>query len=326
MISRIAPVSMDGLGEWSDEELFAPDNQKNIEGSWRSRMSKALRHYFEERGVPFPKGSRIEYNRGQEQLEVKNTLENLRRLNSLLRFCDHEQPQVMVKTTMVSIKDDDLIQLVGENAANSLLLKPSQIEKIIQSDKGILLFSQEVISRSGEEATARSVAEEYFPESWTETCVGSLLGHLEPDIAYPEYGEATDLGERFIVTPTVSPNNHTVTLQLNPQYLELFGVRKYKAGYAINGIPVTDTISMPIISRKDVTTNFRIYDGQTLCIGRTRYRELPDLKGKSFPSTTSWTELLEFSKTEGKELKNVFFFVTARLVNPDGKFLRRKVK
>ena len=317
---RKALISRITIPEESEDEDF-------VQGEG-SPTSKALKQYFSERGVLFPEGATIEYDWKAGKIKLKNTKENLRRMDTLLRcLCFETQAQVLIEINCVSILDKDLVPLLGKEVASANMFTSQQIKKIIDSKKGVLLSSQVVSAKSGEEAVARTVAEEYFPESWCEGEVGPTKdGYLHSTMSLPEYGESTDFGSRFIVTPTVSPNNYTITLSLNPQYLKLLGLRKYGWGYAIDGQQVKETIKVPKIARRDLKTNVRVYDGQTLCVGRTRYRAFPELKGRSFPSSTSWTKIQEISKSEGKELNNIFFFVSARLINPNGKFLRRKVK
>ena len=72
----------------------------------------ALMRYFEERGVPFGEGSSISYDKRASKLIVRNTLENLRRLDELLRQLDGIQtPLVMVEIKGIEINELDMQEL-----------------------------------------------------------------------------------------------------------------------------------------------------------------------------------------------------------------------
>ncbi len=122
LIQRIAPPSMGDEGSQDDsesmvlgedffntEDTFAGGTGGTEKGVTRhSVTSDKLKSYFEERGVPFPEGSTIAYNKRSSRLAVTNTPENLRRLDMLLRALDLEQPQVLVESKFVEINQRDI--------------------------------------------------------------------------------------------------------------------------------------------------------------------------------------------------------------------------
>ena len=74
--------------------------------------SAKLQKYFAERGVKFEKGSSITYNRRTGKLIVRNTVDNLRRMDELLRQLDSiETPLIMVEVKLVEINDKDAQEL-----------------------------------------------------------------------------------------------------------------------------------------------------------------------------------------------------------------------
>lgn len=74
--------------------------------------SEALKNYFAKRWITFDKGSLINYNRSTERLRVRNTAENLRRMEALLRQLDAlEQPMIMVEVKMVELTNTNLNEL-----------------------------------------------------------------------------------------------------------------------------------------------------------------------------------------------------------------------
>ena len=124
LIQRIAPPTMGEGGEGGEgaggmalgEDFFDPNTTFGTGGTGakgqpstrHSVTSDKLKAYFEERGVPFPEGSTIAYNKRSSRLAVNNTPENLRRLDMLLRALDLEQPQVLVESKFVEIDQRDI--------------------------------------------------------------------------------------------------------------------------------------------------------------------------------------------------------------------------
>ena len=77
-----------------------------------SRNSLALKSYFSERWINFDNGASIFYSPLGQRLVVKNTTENLQRLNALLRQLDAlEQPMVLVEAKMIELTDTNLDEL-----------------------------------------------------------------------------------------------------------------------------------------------------------------------------------------------------------------------
>jgi len=72
----------------------------------------ALMKYFDERGVTFGEGSSISYDKRAGKLVVKNTAENLRRMDELLRQLDAiKTPLVMVEVKAIEVAETDMQEL-----------------------------------------------------------------------------------------------------------------------------------------------------------------------------------------------------------------------
>jgi len=344
-----------------------------------SVSSEQLKAYFTERGVPFTDtDSTIAYDRRSGKLIVKNTPENLRRIETLLREIDVETPLVLIEAKFVELTQTDLEELgfeylfskdinnaaglndtsswqvtqnastmrtLGVNASNirsplddtvnSRLINNLQwpanfgpggrynlsfyLHALNRSQSAEVLSAPKVIATSGTEATIRMVREEYYPESWTEPeiTVTDTIVSIIP--SYPEFGEATDVGIRFTVTPTVSPNNYTISLALHPQVLERTGWTDYSYGLVIADRETTATLIMRELSRRDVETNVKVYDGETLIIGgmiRDNVSAVDD-KIPGFGNIPLLGRLARTTNELGTK-RNLIIFITARLVNPDG--------
>jgi general secretion pathway protein D len=359
-----------------------------------SLSSQALKDYFSLRGVSFSDpDAAIAYDRRGGKLVVKNTPENLRRLEALLRDLDIETPLVLIEAKFVELTQSDTEELgfewmlnkttngqpsgdwttwssggviPGVTGGNGVPVPPSSSsmmgpyipgDKIVnnlkipgasgfpgfgrnnklyldvivhamdRSGKAEVLSAPKVIATSGQPAIIRMVRQEFYPESWTEAVVtvGDNLVQVTP--SYPEFGAGTDIGITLEVTPTVSPNNYTISLNLHPQMREQIDWADY--GYTITvtntsvggGPPMTvpATLKMPIFAVRDVTTNVKVYDGETLILGgmiRDTIEKLDDrLSGIG---DVPLVGRLFRTQNERSVKQNLLIFVTARLVSPDG--------
>jgi len=344
--------------------------------------SEALMKYFNDRGVPFEEGSAIAYDKRAGKLIVKNTPENLRKLESLLRDLDIQTPLVLIEAKIMEIAQNDLEELgfdwvLNQNNSpstyrvakteqilrnyysadqinysgpsgtstnptdhtnnytlvNNIRVLPNVIkgfdvnltvDAIQESGRSEILSSPKVIATSGTTAVIRMVTEMYFPQSWTDPDVSIGNNTFQYTPSYPEFGDPTDVGIRFEVTPTVSPNNYTISLHLNPQVVSLSSWTLY--GYTIEidygTTPVVQmdaNIKMPELSRRDLNTNIKVYDGETVVLGGM-------LQDKSYQRDDKWPGLGEIplvgrffsSQMNLNKKTNLLIFVTSRLMSCDG--------
>ena len=76
------------------------------------RVRNALKSYFEKRWITFGPGADISYSPRGERLMVRNTPENLRRMDVLLRQMNAlEKPMIMVELKMIELTDTNLNEL-----------------------------------------------------------------------------------------------------------------------------------------------------------------------------------------------------------------------
>ena len=410
MISSIDPAAItqtenegfstkaEGGGTALDLKTTFSTKDKNAATAKIPLSSQALKDYFSQRGVDFTDpNTAVAYDRRGGKLVVKNTPENLRRLESLLRDLDIETPLVLIEAKFIELTQADTEEMgfewmlnkttngqpegnwttwssggviptvSGKNGVPVPASTPSNSmmdtflnDKIInnlqrtgtnglpvpipgfgkdklyldvvvhamdQSGKAEILSAPKVIATSGQPALMRMVRQEYFPESWNEPVVtiGDNLVQITP--AYPELGEGTDLGITLEVTATVSPNNYTISLNLHPQIREMINWQDYPYTIIITNTStgvattqqVTQNLKMPIFSLRDVVTNVKVYDGETLILGGM----IRDNIAKSDDRLSGIGDVplvgrLFRSQNELSVKQNLLIFVTARLVNPDG--------
>lgn len=309
------------------EASLTPKEKRQYDGGFRRRINKKiLKDFFAARGVPDYEWTSMALCRGSNELLIKHTKENLERIKTILKACDMAEPQVMLEMTAIGISNKDLIDLIGQKRVNSEIFTPAEIEKILNTEKGETLFSQQITVRDRKEGKFKTGSEVFLPTQWDEVYVEVVEKNLYPRIAGFAFNKKpSEFGCAFYATPFVSPNNSSISVMLNAQMLQLKGWTEYDSVYAVDGKKFPDTIKLPVVSRNDLTTFMRSLDGQTLFIARSRYRSFPELRGRSFPATYSWTKLLDISKREKQELRNVFYFLNTRVIQPDGKYYREEI-
>jgi Flp pilus assembly secretin CpaC len=376
---------MEADGDVVDLEQSLRGGEEGGEGGGAAKaadagvLSEALKTYFIDRGIPFEEGSTIAYDRRAGKLIVKNTPENLRKFEQLLREIDITTPLVLIEAKILEITQTDIEELGFDwvfnadataksdwSVANTEKIlrsysatnfnstgtadRPAEIIKnmdilpnfgsggdmhlsvtvnaLDQNQKGEVLSAPKVIATSGTTAIIRMVREEYYPESWTEPEVSSgSSGSYDYTPSYPEFGDPTDVGIRFEVTPTVSPNNYTISLHLNPQVVALSGWSTYNVQFVIGGITTTNNaagdssfqIKMPELSRRDLDTNIKVYDGETVVLGGM-LKDTIDERNDKWPGIGEIPVLGRlFSSKANRSVKtNLLIFVTSRLMNNDG--------
>ncbi|MCP4177370.1 MAG: hypothetical protein GY756_06365 [bacterium] len=200
-----------------------------------------------------------------------------------------------------------------------------------------ILSSPKIITKSGSPALIRMVQEEYFPTSWTKPSLSLVDNSVSGNFSRPEFDEPTDLGIRLEVTPTVSPNNHTIYLDLHPEVIEQVGWENYdynitQSVYDFAGLQIGETyyptpLKMARISHRDVTTNVKIYDGESIVLGGMITEKSTFVEDK-YPiiGDVPLVGRLFKSKFETIEKTNLLIFVSARLINPDGTPIRKHEK
>ncbi len=361
-----------------EEDILSKDDDKTAK---KSLTAEALMAYFAERGIPFPEGAGIAYNRQSSRLSCTNTPENLRRLEYILRELDVESPLVLIESKFIEMVQTDLEDLSFEwifskdpsvqnptdsdswwqIAPNASTVRPlgsnmsgvlSPVDPVVNdrlinnlvfpafgspgrgqmhlqmmlhaidwSDRTEILSAPKVIATSGQEAQIRMVREEYYPTSWTEPTVAITNGVFQITPPKPDLGSATDVGIVLVVTPTVSPNHYTITLQLNPQVVDLSGWTNnfYTLIIGIAGSGAQFNLKMPEISRRDATATVKVYDGETIVLGGMLTERLSAVDDRvAGIGDIPILGRLFSAKNDRSEKRNLMIFVTARLVNPDG--------
>ena len=398
-------------GGATDAKTFLTDASA---GQVRKRVTEAaLKKYFGDRGVMFFDGSSISYDKRSGRLSVKNTPENLRRLDELIRQLDAiEKPLIMVEIKGIEVSEEDLQELgfdwsmsaigsvktdasgnmvsgwlfgqgggqsnpatrtvrEGITGVNTALIDgwnffPSlfgnvhpfgsdvplnislTINALSRNTRTETLAAPKVMTSNDRMASVRMVKSYQFPEDWDAYEIEDDDGNYTITAPVPSFGDETDIGIIFDVTPKVNADNYTITLEVNPTVTNYIGRDEYNiqvkgilteyvratdpstgaftGGTTLKQTKTTDRFNVwkPIISRRNVKVNVNVYDGETIVLGGM-------IDATTTTRTDKWPILGDLplvgrffqSQSENIKRNNLLLFVTTRLVGNDGVPIRR---
>ena len=105
------------LGEGADtKEFFSNVTQSKV----APIQSKTLETYFANRGIEFKEGSTILYDHSRSRLTVRNTIDNLRKLEELILQLDAiESPMILVEIRCIEVSENDFQELGFDWSINS---------------------------------------------------------------------------------------------------------------------------------------------------------------------------------------------------------------
>lgn len=320
--------------------------------------STSLREYFKDRGIKFPDGAKIVYDSRISRLIATNTLDNLRRLESIIQNeLSSKDPMVQIQAKFIEIEQNDLKEL-GFNwtvsnspssnsgldfddsssylntIGNATIARYSRnvngfkltfdVDALNQVDSKNLLSSPRITTMNGQEASVRMVTEVYYPDDYTEAETTTTSGQEGGDTysfisSIPEFADPTELGIILRVTPDVDVGHRTITMRINPTVQSFVTWDNYS--YTVNRgtIPQQVDIIKPVIAARTIDTKVTIYDGETIVLG-----------GILKDTITSFNERVPllgdiplvgrlFQSRGSKSVKvNLLIFLTCRLIKPDG--------
>jgi len=151
----------------------------------------------------------------------------------------------------------------------------------------------------------------------------------------PTTWETRDIGVTLEVEPQVGADNYTIELNLSPEVVEFEGFVNY--GSPIKGPiwnPLTFTvgtyditanvINQPIFSKRKVTTSVSVWDGQTVALGGLIREDVQKTQDKvPILGDIPLAGRLFRSDASQKIKRNLIIFVTARLMDAEGKPVRQ---
>ena len=222
--------------------------------------------------------------------------------------------------------------------------------RALNQKKGVdLMSAPKVTTKSGRKAIVRVVREFPYPTEFSPPEVPapsdgspgqdsltlgivSVSGAVTPTT--PTTFETRNVGVTLEVEPIIGPDGYTIDLNLSPEVVEFDGFINY--GSPINtptfnplvgfGIaPITENvINQPIFSTRKVTTSVSIWDGQTVALGGLIREDVQKVQDKvPLLGDIPLVGRLFRSNVDQKIKSNLIIFVTARLIDAEGRPVRQ---
>jgi general secretion pathway protein D len=226
--------------------------------------------------------------------------------------------------------------------------------RALDQKKGVdLMSAPKVTTKSGHKAIVRVVREFPYPvefnppeppppQTGITTSIGGgqvpgtiiTTGVVTPTT--PTAFETRNLGVTLEVEPVVGPDGYTIDLNLSPEVVEfdgfvnygspILGARFNLATLTITQPLITDnTINQPIFSTRKVTTSVSIWDGQTVALGGLIREDVQKVQDKvPILGDVPLAGRLFRSNVDQKIKRNLIIFVTARLLDAEGRPVRQE--
>jgi len=221
--------------------------------------------------------------------------------------------------------------------------------RALNQKKGVdLMSAPKVTTKSGNKAVIKVVRNfpyptEFNPPEPPATAEGdtvvSVVGFTSNGIVTPTTPtafETRDLGVTLEVEPVVGPDNYTIDLNLSPEVVEFEGFINYGSpilGPTYIALPIPtvsttvltpNTINQPIFSTRKVTTSVSIWDGQTVSLGGLIREDVQKVQDKvPILGDIPLAGRLFRSNVDQKIKRNLIIFVTARLMDAEGRPVRQ---
>lgn len=226
--------------------------------------------------------------------------------------------------------------------------------RALDQKKGVdLMSAPKVTTKSGHKAIVRVVREFPYPTEFnppeppppstgggssgsTVLAGGSIIttGVVTPTT--PTAFETRNLGVTLEVEPVVGPDGYTIDLNLSPEVVEfdgfvnygspIFGAQYNPLTFSIDTPVLTaNVINQPIFSTRKVTTSVSIWDGQTVALGGLIREDVQKAQDKvPLLGDIPLAGRLFRSNVDQKIKRNLIIFVTARLMDAEGRPVRQE--
>jgi type II secretory pathway component GspD/PulD (secretin) len=254
------------------------------------------KEFFRSMGVEWPPGSFIKYNPVLRKVLVGNTEENLCVFEDRLQETDVVSSQVEIEAQFVAFQRSDIA-----TAGAKGIVDVESLTALRQKGKAELLAAPKVLTQSGMEAMVKGVTEYIYPRESRPnepTGAGGASGTTVPvgGIVSPGSFETREVGGIMTVLPTVTPEGQLIALTLAPQFMfepvwRDYGLRRQEG----SRLPLR--MEQPFFHSDSVQTSLLVKNGETIVACGGMAGKAPE--------------------------KVVYLFVTARLIGPDGKPVKR---
>ena len=219
------------------------------------------------------------------------------------------------------------------------------IIRALNQKKGVdLMSAPKVTTKSGSKAVIRVIREFPYPTQFTPPVPGNtggnggtsgvnVMGVATP--ATPSSFEIRNLGVTLEVEPQLGSDNYTIDLDLAPEVVEFEGFINYGSpiisprysvltGTWADTVITENIINQPIFSTRKVRTSVSIWDGQTVAMGGLIREDVQKIQDKvPILGDIPLAGRLFRSDVSQKIKKNLIIFVTARLMDAEGRPVRQ---
>jgi general secretion pathway protein D len=235
--------------------------------------------------------------------------------------------------------------------------------RALNQKKGIdLMSAPTVTTKSANPATVNVIREFKYPTEFTPPQIPQTVstdsgsnggGFLSSGFTTtpvitpttPSAFETKNLGVTLDVTPTVGPDGYTIDLDLKPEVVDFDGFINYGnpilgvassnalgLGSAVLGAPQSvqiseNVINQPIFSSRKITTSVTIWDGMTIALGGLIREDIQKVQDKvPLLGDIPLVGRLFRSDVDQKLKKNLIIFVTAKLLDAEGRPVRSDIE
>jgi len=220
--------------------------------------------------------------------------------------------------------------------------------RALDQRKGVdLMTAPKVTTTSGNKAIVKVVRDfpyptEFNPPEIPAAAEGAVSGGVVGGVialsgvvtpSTPTAFERRDVGVTLEVEPTVGPDNYTIDLSLAPKVVEFEGFINYgspifgptSTAGVISVFEVTpNVVNQPIFSSRRVETSVSIWDGQTVALGGLIREDVQKVQDKvPLLGDIPLMGRLFRSDVDQKIKRNLIIFVTARLIDAEGRPVRQ---
>lgn len=223
--------------------------------------------------------------------------------------------------------------------------------RALNQKKGIdLMSAPTVTTKSGIKAVINVIREFKYPTQFDPPQIPQTVNNSVTDNGVsggfsvspiitpttPSGFETRNLGVTLEVTPQVGSDGYTIDLDLAPEVVDFDGFINY--GTPILGLGASNNtmfaapssvvispnvINQPIFSSRKVTTNVTIWDGMTISLGGLMREDVQKIQDKvPLLGDVPLVGRLFRSDVDQKIKKNLIIFVTAKLLDAEGKPVR----
>ncbi|MDD2598053.1 MAG: hypothetical protein PHO37_02345 [Kiritimatiellae bacterium] len=217
------------------------------------QQSNEWKQFFSAQGVMWPEGSHVEYFSETGQLHVMNSYKNLKLFEGILNKLSVIPSMIRIQAEYIEYSVADINDLAKNGNISVVTLR-----KLWKAGKGRLLCSPCVLTRSGQEAIAKSVTEYIYPTEFKIESAKTPDGII--DIVEPQNFEMREVGSTLQVVPEGSAEGSYINLMLNPQLISSPAWKQYESGTNLS-------MPQPFFHTHSISTQVSVKSGETVLLG-----------------------------------------------------------